>query len=1209
MRTLVCALALVLAAVGPVRAEPQAAPPDWAVAGFRHALLDDSAFGAAVTIGGRHGLFAPHVGDAELNQAIVRRLEDTDPETRQAAIAALNALEAAGHADAIAARARDEDASVREAAVATLGDFGAVDHASAVAERLGDDDPATRARAVTALASLRGRDAAPAVAERLGDGGPSVRIAALRALAEVDAAAWADAVAARLRDDHNMVRDAAVDALVRLNARDQIPAVVAMLEADDGNVRRAALRALVALGAAERTDVMAPLVRDADRDVREAAVRALGALDARDRTEAIAGRLDDDTADVRVAALDALARLGAAEYADAVVERLGDVDGDVATAAAHALGVLGAIDRTSAVAAYLDAPRGEVRAAAITALSRLGADDRARDVVASLTDADWRVRRAAVAALGALGAVDQAPAVAALLDHRAPRIRETALKALAELGAVDHTAAVAARLDDDDPGVREAALGALLSLDAVEQAPAIARRLPREHCQVRVAAIEALGALDARDHVDAILPQLGESDCAANPLVRAMALEVLRNVGAAAHAPVIVDELRRPSLRGTAMPWFVANMAEPRRAAELALLSLPRVAVPQASLAALAHTHRDPTDAAFYRAWAYVLGGGEPVAVTGVRFLGLAPRDRLTAAPADALGALRQLRILWPATAPWPRLRDDAADAAANLVGRACARDRDLETTAKPTALWTATVQHLRRRLPIAGTSCWPAGARPLLAALRAELAAAGYATRVDTLDGAITAIDRADGARRVLTVAAAHLGLWALLFAAYPWSRSVQALVFWNPWVRRGLGLGYVGLALTYVPPLRRLLLRPFRRSLLADAQLADLARHAVFTDARLRLAGTERRALDVLSPLRGQFVIEGESGIGKSFLLRHLAGRSRRLTVFLPAYRCEGGVLAAIQAKLQGAATDTAFLKSIVHLGALDILVDGVNEVAPETRAKIADFVQEHFAGNVLLATQPFSTTQWQPPTTAERCRLLPLDRGEIATFLISRVDGLPEDAVVTGEAYRLRARAFVDALDDDGLRAVLANPMDAQLAAEILARGETPDLLGLQEQAFALMRADYARLYPDRRFPTERLAEAVYRMRLEDRFDLSGDDFAAEIAAMEPHKMLLRRVTRSAAGTRTMWRFRHDRLVDFFLYQAFFDDTNGPERQRAHLDDPRFRGVYLMIAQRAPLDVARALRERLVVHAAATGDHSLSDNVVRLLLDRTPVEAAAS
>jgi hypothetical protein len=687
-----------------------------------------------------------------------------------------------------------------------------------------------------------------------------------------------------------------------------------------------------------------------------------------------------------------------------------------------------------------------------------------------------------------------------------------------------------------------------------------------------------------------------------------MALEVLRDFGAAAHAPAIVDELRRPSLRDTAIPWFVSNLEEPRRAAELALLSLPRIAVPQTSLAALAHTHRDPTDAAFYRAWAYVLGGGESVAVTGVRFLGLAPRDRLDAAPADALGALRQLRVLWPATAPWPRLRDDAADAAANLVGRACARNRDLETTAKPTAAWTATVQHLRRRLPVAGTSCWPAGARPLLADLRAELAAAGYATRVDTLDNALNVIDRAEGTRRVLAFAGAHLGLWALLFAAYPWSRSIQALVFWNPWVRRGLGLGYVGLALTYVPPLRRLLLRPFRRSLLADAQLDDLARHAVFTDARLRLAGTERRALDVLSPLRGQFVIEGESGIGKSFLLRHLAGRSRRLTVFLPAYRCEAGVLAAIQAKLQGVATDAAFLKSIVHLGALDVLVDGVNEVAPETRAKIADFVQEHFAGNVVLATQPFSTTQWQPPTTAERCRLLPLDRGEIETFLISRVDDLPEDAVVTGEAYRLRARAFVDALDDDGLRAVLANPMDAQLAAEILARGETPDLLALQEQAFALMLADYARLYPDRSFPTERLAEAVYRMRLADRLDFAGDDFAEEIAVMEPHKMLLRRVTATAGGTTVAWRFRHDRLVDFFLYHAFFAGADGPERQRAHLDDPRFRGVYLMIALRAPLDVARALRERLVVHAATTGDHSLSDDVVRLLLGRDRADVAA-
>jgi hypothetical protein len=59
---------------------------------------------------------------------------------------------------------------------------------------------------------------------------------------------------------------------------------------------------------------------------------------------------------------------------------------------------------------------------------------------------------------------------------------------------------------------------------------------------------------------------------------------------------------------------------------------------------------------------------------------------------------------------------------------------------------------------------------------------------------------------------------------------------------------------------------------------------------------------------------------------------------------------VLEAIQAMLEDHAKDTTFLYS----GTLDIYIDGLNEVTADTRARIVQFVEHNFHGNILFATQ---------------------------------------------------------------------------------------------------------------------------------------------------------------------------------------------------------------------------------------------------------------
>ncbi|QRK10942.1 hypothetical protein JQX13_13250 [Archangium violaceum] len=86
---------------------------------------------------------------------------------------------------------------------------------------------------------------------------------------------------------------------------------------------------------------------------------------------------------------------------------------------------------------------------------------------------------------------------------------------------------------------------------------------------------------------------------------------------------------------------------------------------------------------------------------------------------------------------------------------------------------------------------------------------------------------------------------------------------------------------------------------------------------------------------------------------------------------------------------------------------------------------------------------------------------------------------------------------------------------------------------------------------------------------------------------------------------WRFRHGKIHEFFIAQTFLGKDN--RRAVKHLKDPRFRGVYLLLALLLEPEQAQTLRDMLVEHAAATHDHSVSDDFVTLLKKRQNAEKA--
>jgi hypothetical protein len=520
----------------------------------------------------------------------------------------------------------------------------------------------------------------------------------------------------------------------------------------------------------------------------------------------------------------------------------------------------------------------------------------------------------------------------------------------------------------------------------------------------------------------------------------------------------------------------------------------------------------------------------------------------------------------------------------------------------------------------------WQAEDIPLLMGLANALKSGGY-TSAD-LDMAVQTIALYQWGTTVGQTLLIHLGFWIGLIFCYPRSPQIQAIFFWNPWVRNIAGLGYVTFLLTWIPFLRNRLLAPFRPILLADANLLNQDPHThYFPNSQVRPRNSSE--LQPLPAFQGQLILEGESGLGKTMYLRQLVQTSqqtsRRNTVYLTAQRCEIGVLEAIQAKLEGNAKDPNFLQSLIYCGALDICIDGLNEVSPDTRAKITQFLERNFQGNFILTTQPLNG--WRPPQTAKIYELQPLTSDQIREFLHSRIDTLPAHSPVTGSDYLTACDQVLaqyhttlkDSPKDEAkkIRRIFSNPMDLTLIAHTIAAEETPDPFHLQAQEYQRM-SDRYRIRFNQDFPLKQFSDTVYTMRLTDQDSIPATDFGDELEIMEELKMVIARTSREVTSdsahpsganpngdtrtARTLWNFRHDKILEYFLVQQFLGNTpEVEERILKHLDDPRFRGVYFLLADLLPLKEAQALRETLIQYAVDTQDHTVSDRFIELLRPR--------
>lgn len=582
-------------------------------------------------------------------------------------------------------------------------------------------------------------------------------------------------------------------------------------------------------------------------------------------------------------------------------------------------------------------------------------------------------------------------------------------------------------------------------------------------------------------------------------------------------------------------------------------------------------TNKD--ESARYRLFALLAAGGRSESVELTRMLCNGKRDALPPSLEGRRAFLKRVKGLWGYTNSLPLVRTEVGNRVDEIVQAEPFQVADLEL-----------IEDVRALLEQAKH---PAAER---------MARTMYPLKVLRYGGTFAQI------------IGLHALAWIVLLIAYPHSRMLRAFIFWHPWARKIAGLGYMELVLCHVSFVRTRLLAPFKDRLVEDALIDpdDVPQGGYFEGSLVEYAfpghGNETRKIalkEAIASVQGAVTLEGESGLGKSVALRRLVRLATRPTIYLAAERCAGGVVAAIQQKFLGFVKDEAFLETIIYTGGLDVCIDGLNEVTPDTRATITEFVRSHPGTTVLLATQPL--LDWRAPGRVYR--LLPLQEAHAIEFLKSRYDATDERRTLSRVDYELTCDDYIaEALEpnQDGellmsLRRVLSNPMDLTVVAQMLLARTRPDLLRLQEQQFAVAASRFSRATL-REFPLAQFSERIYQMRLRDDSELPSDISEEETTALALAKMIFGRNGRE--GQRR-WYFRHDKVLEFFVLQTFLAD--GGRRAEQHIEDPRFRGVYLLLAMRLPLEAALLLRDQLVLRAAKTNDHITCDRFVQLLESR--------
>ncbi|QOZ55872.1 hypothetical protein [Bradyrhizobium sp. CCBAU 53338] len=471
--------------------------------------------------------------------------------------------------------------------------------------------------------------------------------------------------------------------------------------------------------------------------------------------------------------------------------------------------------------------------------------------------------------------------------------------------------------------------------------------------------------------------------------------------------------------------------------------------------------------------------------------------------------------------------------------------------------------------------------------------------------------------------------------------SETIRVFLLFHPLGRQIGALGQTNTLIFSIPILRRLFFLPYRTIMLgqlaqdiasespennyySSSGVAELERGAIAHQLReldrstLSVAPPERpTVVEKLSQWEGLLFLIGQSGRGKSMFVRYqmsITGQARDPEIFATAIELGREPAKAIQARFGSAVPDDRLIDSLIQSKRLTLYIDGLNEVDPDTRASILDYMAARPHSNILVTTQPLD----RYPSGAKLLALLPLTRSQIVSFLSSRARDKTEDSEISG--YRTQSLAFVaeklaeadgefEVGDTDGRersRALverLSNPMDLQTIADLLLLGQRPDVWALQKQRHRLVDDLFREQGGGDPFPLRAFSRSVYEARRDGTSEIDGDHFPRVAEVLLKEKQIQRYVTVASGFKSDGYIFRHDKIRDFYTCATFVAD---PELRTMHAGDDKFAGVYDLLCQELPPREATELREYLAERALDNGDHRMSDRYLEGLRTRRALDS---
>ena len=238
---------------------------------------------------------------------LTKALDHYDPAVRAGAARVIARLEIAETGEALIKAVNDSQPEVRYAAIRALGAIGETRAIGALTEQLAFYKKGEGAwSALEALARIPAPASVPLFRERLQDKDPFIRRAAMEGIGRAGDAGSADTLEkAATSDEHAMVRLAAVFALQKLGRNYAGRLVDSMSSA---KVIAQAQEYLVELGPA-MTPTLVPRLQEPDPDVREAIADVLGAIGGAAVVPALEAATKDRDPSVASAAKRALYRL------------------------------------------------------------------------------------------------------------------------------------------------------------------------------------------------------------------------------------------------------------------------------------------------------------------------------------------------------------------------------------------------------------------------------------------------------------------------------------------------------------------------------------------------------------------------------------------------------------------------------------------------------------------------------------------------------------------------------------------------------------------------------------------------------------------------------------------------------------------------------------------------------------------------------------